>query len=333
MQLSVYSKLQKELVGKEAPTTKGDENDGNMNNMVKVGFCIAYDWNFLRYALPLVYDAADSICISIDGDRRTWANKPFQFDDRRFCELIRATDVSNKIDVYEDDFHVAALTSAQNEVRQRRLMAERMGEGGWHVQLDCDEYFLDFTGFVEYLKAFPRRQYPFNVCCQLVTLFKKVDEGFLYVYPTLSKHFEFLQVASRMPLYDDGRRNGSFNVHAPFLIIHQSWARNGAAIVQKMSNWGHKDDFDSEEYFKFWQRVDKNNFKNIRSLHPIQPDAWPGLAFIQGADVDELIARFRPADFPSPDPVSRFLKNSRFVSAMVERFRRLYDRFFKRYGK
>jgi hypothetical protein len=30
------------------------------------------------------------------------------------------------------------------DTRERNMLAKYMGEGGWHVQIDADEYFADF---------------------------------------------------------------------------------------------------------------------------------------------------------------------------------------------
>src|SRR5690348_14068470 len=104
-----------------------------MSDLIKVGFCVAYDWPLLANALPLIYDHADSICLSMDRDRITWANAPIQWDANGFNELIRRLDPQNKVTCYEDDFHQPDLTPMQNEVRQRNKMAEFMGTSGWHI--------------------------------------------------------------------------------------------------------------------------------------------------------------------------------------------------------
>jgi hypothetical protein len=43
----------------------------------------------------------------------------------------------------------------ENETRERMMIAQRMGEGGWHVQVDSDEYFLDFGTFSLPAPPFP----------------------------------------------------------------------------------------------------------------------------------------------------------------------------------
>jgi hypothetical protein len=299
-----------------------------VDNSIKVGFCVAYDWHFLAYSLPLIYSKANVICLSVDQDHISWAKQSFFWDESGFRELVNSIDKFGKIIVYTDNFHLAELTPAKNEIRQRALMAEKMGKGGWHIQLDCDEYFLEFNRFVKFLKKMPARRYKFNVSCQLITVFKKVSDGYLYVYPARRKDLEFLQIATRDPLYEHGRRNGYFNILADFVIVHQSWARGEAEILQKLSNWGHVNDFDVERYFQFWQNVNVNNFRKIKDFHPIQPSSWSALKFIESTSVNELIVKLRQATFPGLDPLTRFLKNSILVSGLMSRMTALYKMIF-----
>src|SRR5687768_9203973 len=98
-----------------------------MSNAIKVGFCVAYDWEYLRISLPLVYNETDKICLAIDKERISWAGNAFGFDTARFLEFVKDVDKDGKIDVYEDDFHLSGLRPMENEVRQRNLMASRMG--------------------------------------------------------------------------------------------------------------------------------------------------------------------------------------------------------------
>lgn len=286
-------------------------------NIIKVGFCVAYDWRFLRIALTLVYDSADQICLSIDKDRCSWTHKVFGWDAAGFEAMIRNVDKAGKIAIYEDNFHVPGLSPKENEVRQRTLMAAKMGKGGWHIQLDCDEYFVNFDGFVKYLRSLPRVRYKYNVSCPFLTLFKEVDNGYLYVYPERSKRIEFFQVATRDPLYEHGRRNGYFNIHSHYWIIHQSWARTDEEIVEKVKNWGHVDDFNSGDYIRQWREVDGDNYRLIKNFHPVQPGCWPGLRFIEAKTVEQLILQFSQNCYLRINPVMLFFKNSRFLSKVI----------------
>ncbi len=220
------------------------------DDSIKIGICVAYDWPLLANALPLVYAEADLIVLSVDVDRKSWSGKPFAWDEGAFRSLISSIDTGNKISVIEEDFHLASMTPMENEVRQRNIMASHMKPGGWHIQIDSDEYFVNFGAFTGYLKSLrvnDRRA--INVCCSLITLFKQLPEGFLYVAPESKSNLEFIQIATRHPVYMYGRRNGHFNIYTNFQIVHQSWARSEAEILQKLGNWGHRDDVDASRFF------------------------------------------------------------------------------------
>src|SRR5689334_5152113 len=110
--------------------------------LIKVGFCVAYDWDMLKKSVPIIYPFADVICLSIDINRRSWNGQPYLFDEQAFRAWLTKIDVDNKIDLYEDDFALLNLSAMENDNRQRNLMAKRMKKGGWHIQIDSDEYFL-----------------------------------------------------------------------------------------------------------------------------------------------------------------------------------------------
>jgi len=106
--------------------------------LIKVGFLVSYDYNYLRTSLPLVYAEADSVSLAIDKQRRTWNGGSFTIDDA-FFEWLKSMDTKKKIRIYEDDFFDPNLSAIENDSRERNMLAKFMGEGGWHVQVDADE--------------------------------------------------------------------------------------------------------------------------------------------------------------------------------------------------
>lgn len=281
-----------------------------MEDKIKVSFCVAYDWNFLQYSLPLIYEQSDEICLAIDQDRISWTGNKFAFDEIGFQELIAKIDTAQKIKVYQDDFHQAHLSPMENEVRQRKLMSEFVGvHDGWHLQLDSDEYFLNFEGFVSFLKKYkPKRSV--NICCPLITLFKNADNGFLYIKNKGLEKQDIIAIATNKPEYQTGRRNGHFNIIAPFPIIHQSWARSENEIVQKINNWGHRSDFDVEQYYRFWKNLDVKNFEAIKDFHPIKPSEWQALGLIPAHNIPTLIQHLKGKDLLTLSKWELLLANS-----------------------
>ncbi len=282
---------------------------------IKVGFCVAYDWYYLAQALPLVYAEADRICLSLDAARCSWAGQPFGFDEAGFRALVQQLDVAGKVDVYEDDFHRPELTPMQNENRQRQLMAQRLGAGGWHVQLDADEYFLNFAGFAAWLRGL-RPGRPVNIRCPYITLFKEVDGGYLVVEQPDYFKLDGNPVATNEPAYQHGRVSGWFNVHAPFFIVHQSWARSADEIEQKIGNWGHKNDFDTQAYFQFWNNLSKLNYAGVRNFRYLYPETWPSLGYVPGSSIPELVAYYAANPPQVPGRLRLAVQNSIWLSRL-----------------
>jgi hypothetical protein len=286
-----------------------------VSNEIKVGFCVAYDWQLLQYALPLIYESADVICLSLDKDQISWSGNKYDFSELEFYKLVDALDYKKKIKIQKENYHLENLSPMQNEVRQRNSIASHMGVGGWHIQLDCDEYFLNFKEFVTCLKNLPERKWRrANVCCQWIILYKKVEQGYLYVDPKVNDKVEYMQIATREPVYEYGRRNGNFNIYTNFKILHQSWAREEQEIKAKIYNWGHSSDFEREAYLERWLKLKKENFKELVNFHPLTPEVWPALKFVQAVSESSLIEQFKTVDFYSFSKLYLFFKNSRFFS-------------------
>jgi len=288
-----------------------------MKDKVKIGFCVAYDWYLLEYALPPVYEAADIICLSLDINRTSWSGLTFAFDEKGFLDLVKRIDTQKKIVVLEESFYVPSLRPMQNEIRQRNRMAEVLGAGGWHIQLDCDEYFPDFGGFVNYLFSLPeKKSKDVNICCLWIVLYKQTKNGFLYVDPERKDNLYFIQIATRNPSYEHGRRNGNFNICTSFYLVHQSWARTENEIREKIANWGHSDDLDSAAYFEKWNAIDEDNYTRIRNFHPTTPEIFPSLVFEKGQTIPELLRNLPYSKMRSLSPIELFFRNSKWVSRL-----------------
>lgn len=281
------------------------------NNVpIKVGFLVSYDWALLKNSLPLVYQQADSICLALDKQRLSWTGQPFKIDEKAFMAFIKEIDEQNKIHLYEDSFYIPSLTPMQCEVRERNLLAEYMGKGGWHIQLDTDEYFINFSAFIQYLKKMPISQKEINICVALINLFKKTTSGYFLVK---TKDLDFIPVATNQPKYEYGRRNGYFNHIAPFFMLHDTWARSEEEVMRKITSWGHANDFDVEKYFQFWQKVDEHNYLQIRNFHPIEPEKWHSLSFVEVHSIQDIIEKLQQEAFPW-SRLQLSLKNNRNIA-------------------
>lgn len=260
-----------------------------MTNEIKIGFLVSYDYEMLKTSIPLVYDYADKIVLALDKERRTWSGNTIEISDS-FFTWIKEIDTHKKIELYEDDFYDSALSVIDNDTRERNMLGMRMGEGGWHIQIDSDEYFLDFNGFLEQLKAIQPTE-KVTVQVPLMSVFKKMEDGFLYTKGTL----EYCALATNFPTYHNCRASKTNKVLSinNTLVIHESWARDEAELEKKFKNWGHKDDFNVTSFFNLWKALDKYNYRYLRNFHPLSPKTWHSLGFIKGKEITDI---FQEAD-------------------------------------
>lgn len=264
--------------------------------MIKVGFLVSYDFKYLYKSIPLVYDASDLIVLAVDKDRLTWSGNPLYIDPL-FFEWVKEFDTLNKIVIYEDTFYIPQNSPAENDTRERNLLAKAMGEGGWHIQIDSDEYFNDFKGFVSFLnekKQFLKNpeKHPIEIHVQWITLFKKVEGGFLYIKDSL----DAVEVATNYPKYKYMRATRhSKKIITKFILLHQSWARDDDEIYTKITNWSHRDDSDNVAFFEFWKNINLSNYKEITNFHENDPTKWKALEFISEEELDSL--KIKISDF------------------------------------
>lgn len=292
--------------------------------IIKTGFCVAYDWQLLAFSLPRVYNSSDIICLALDKNRKSWSGEKYTFDDTAFFSFVEKIDIQKKIIVYEDDFALPQLNSRQNCNRHRTLIAEKMGQGGWHVQVDADEYFLDFSGFANYLKkinpAPTGKEKPLNISCPFIPLIKKTEKGYLFVKYNQKQPPEIIPMATNVPDYQRARQNGHFNHYTNFYVIHETWARSEQELLYKINNWGHASEELEEKqkrmsYFKLWQILDEYNYQYLHNFHPAKSEIWPYLEYIEAKNINEFLEKFILPPFYS-SKFQLFLKNNRNIARL-----------------
>lgn len=259
---------------------------------IYVGFLVSYDYELLKNAIPLIYEASDSVFLAIDKDRKTWNGTPINISPD-FFKWIESFDTKNKIKIYEDNFYVPELTTMQSEVRERKMLAKKMGVGNWIIQLDADEYFINFKRFVDFLKTKNRylvnpKKHKIQFQPFHVSLYKKTDNGFLYVNKATKT-----VVATNFPDYTIGRKTTGRVVYFNALILHECLARNREDLIQKLTNWGHNEEIDLDNFMKKWDSVNETNYKEKENFFFLEPEKWKHLDFVKAKDFDELFTNFR----------------------------------------
>lgn len=263
------------------------------SKLIKIGYLLSYDYKFIFKSLELVYENADDIVISYDKNGKTWSGNDIYIPETVFAE-IKKIDTQNKIRFYSDDFYINGFSPMELETRQRNMMGEFLGKGGWHLQIDSDEYPYDFEKLVSLLRknAFltknPKRT-PCNLLIRWVVLFKSNDKGFFVVHPFNETCF----MITNLPEYTKARvPESGKNLDLDYYVIHQSWARSEQEIHQKINNWGHVNDFDVNSFFENWKNLNEDNYRNYINFHPLSQSTWKKLEFFESQNINEFLMRF-----------------------------------------
>ena len=254
---------------------------------IQVGFLVSYDYDLLKIAVPQIYKESDSIFLAIDKDRKTWRGESFIIKDD-FFEWIKSIDVDSKIQILEDNFYHPELTSMECEILERKKLAGKMGIGNWLIQLDADEYFLDFKGFVEFLRSKDHyldnpEKHQIQISPFLVNLYKRLDNGMLYVEKPTK-----IMVATNFPSYRVGRQTRKRIIYYRGIILHECISRTKEELEMKFNNWGHDTDINKEEFLKKWETVNENNYKSMRNFFYMEPEKWKKLSFVKGSSFTEI---------------------------------------------
>ena len=254
---------------------------------IKVGFLMSYDYKLLKISLPLVYTEADSITIALDENLTTWSGEQFEVEDDFFL-WIKSFDTKKKITLYRDNFFDSTLNAMENEVKERRMLASQMGIGNWIIQIDSDEYFVNFKKFTEELRL--RNKYlnnPENNQIQIagyyVNLYKYTDDGILYVSKSRDQKF-----ATNYPGYVTGRNTKQQVIYIPILVIHECLSRSEEEIRTKFTNWGHAHQINLEEFLDKWRKINKSNYKEFENLFYLEPEKWKKLEYVEGRSIPEI---------------------------------------------
>ena len=256
-------------------------------NKIQVGFLMSYDYKLLKNSIPFVYEHSDSIFIALDKNFKTWTGDVFEVEDS-FFDWLSNYDIENKITIYKEDFYDSSLNPMENEVRERKMLASKMGIGNWIIQIDSDEYFINFKDFTQELKC--RNKFLINpenhkiqIAGYYINLYKHTKDGILYVSEVRNQKF-----ATNYPNYRTGRNTKERVIYIPNIVIHECLSRSEEEIRTKFSNWGHSHQVNIDEFLEKWKLVDQTNYKDYQDFFYLEPEKWKSLDFIKGKSLDKI---------------------------------------------
>lgn len=253
---------------------------------IHVGFLLSYDYEKLKLSIPPVYNSADKIFIAEDSNKITWSGNHFDVDET-FYQWIKEFDVDNKIEFYRDNFYIPELTAIENDTRERHLLSLKMGIGNWLIQVDSDEYFINFESFVSNLKKYNHylddpENNKVQFACFWLIIYKYTQEGILYVDKPMKSIF-----ATNYPNYKCARRTNERTIYFDNLVLHESIARTEEQLRYKLKNWGHNNEVD-KGFLKKWKMIDETNYNQHEDFYYINPKRWKKLDYIKTRKIKEI---------------------------------------------
>jgi len=253
---------------------------------IQTGFLVSYDYEFLKKSIPAVYKNSDTIFLAIDHLRRTWSGNIFTIDPS-FFEWIQEFDVDKKIVIYEDDFYVPTLIAIENDNRERHMLALKMGIGNWIIQVDADEIFIDFEGFVSQLRMYDSylkkpKKTPIQFAAFHINVYKYLENGLLYVdNPTK------FYIATNYPNYKYAKNTRERLVYLDSYVLHEVLARSEEDLRLKLKNWGHNHEI-NDTFLDKWLQANEDNYNQFTDLFYLNPKTWKKLDFLPSKSLAEL---------------------------------------------
>lgn len=257
---------------------------------IHVGFLLSYDYEKLKLSLPPVYNEADRIFIACDKNYNTWSGNKFSVDPS-FFDWLKEIDTDNKIEIYRDNFYIPELTAIQNDTRERHMLSLKMGIGNWLVQVDSDEYFLDFSAFVQSLRKYDHfldnpEKNPVQISGYHLDVYKYLDEGLLYV-----KNACKVLLATNYPNYKYARQTKERIIYTNNFVLHESLARTEEDLRLKIKNWGHSHEL-NKTFLEKWLKANKDNYNEIKDVFYLDATQWKDLGYLPAKNVNELKGHF-----------------------------------------
>ena len=253
---------------------------------IHVGFLLSYDYDLLKLSLPPVYKTADRIFLAVDKELRTWKGQKFTIE-TEFYTWLKEFDIDNKIEIYEDDFYRPELSTLENDTRERTMLSQKMGIGNWLIQVDSDEYFIDFEKFVHDLRKYdsyldhPEKN-KIQIFAFWLIIYKYTENGILYIDKPQKSVF-----ATNYPNYKNARRTNERVIYLDSLVLHESVARSEEQLRFKLENWSHNVDV-NKDFLNKWISVNENNYQEMTDFYYIEPERWKKLSYFPTNKIQEI---------------------------------------------
>lgn len=226
-----------------------------------IGMCVHNEEDYIAYSLHAVYNFADVIALSVNTGV-PWGGKSEPLD--KTLELIRAfPDPDDKIRIITGEWH--------SEIEQRNSNLNFIRDIiDYYMIVDADEIYRidDLARLQKYISM---RPFVGQFRVRLNTYWK-TNPFYIIDPPEPLKAYVISRVRRNTRFIGLRRTNEVWRIVVPRKVAichHFSYARSSEKILQKLSNFSHKNELVSEWFENVWKRWDNNH--NIENLHPTHP--------------------------------------------------------------
>ncbi len=235
---------------------------------------LSYDYKYAYDAIKSYYDIADEIILGYDKDFISWAGNKFEINLTELEEFIKDIEGHGpkKIKLISGKYH-GFVNPMENEVYERNMLKDACSLSNWIIQIDCDERLINPNEFKSWIETAPKDRL---ITANWMSIFKIIDNKKIIIDAK-----EKVRIGTwGFSLYESGRGTKQKELESPLLLSHYSWGRTPEELWQKLTNWGHKNDFDTSEFFELWKSVNLDNYKDFKNIHPLNGTDWPSLKIL-----------------------------------------------------
>jgi hypothetical protein len=235
---------------------------------------LSFDYRYAFDAISSYYAIADEILLGLDQSRLTWARQPFEINVDEILAFIRRIDAAGKIRMVERDFHTHD-NPMDNDTQERNILSFQCAPGNLIVQIDADEILINAAEFVAWLNDPGNALDGALIGATWINVFKRFGLQALVITPAS----EVAPVATRSRgKFVGARWTDERLIVSPLKLLHYSWGRSPEELKQKLRNWSHARDFDTDAFYQRWESLTLDNYQQWHNFHPFNGPAWPRLS-------------------------------------------------------
>jgi hypothetical protein len=246
---------------------------------------LSYDYLYAFESIAKFYDIADEIILGLDMDKISWSGNKFAFDEFAVDEFIKKIDVDDKIMLVKENFHILPRPM-DNETAERNHLSQICKKGNWIIQIDSDEIMLNKMEFKQFLEENEEALDGCALKAHWITVFKIFEGGKFLVIDADGATDGKIFVGTKMQnSYTVARTTDETAIQTPLRLLHISWGRTREELKNKLENWGHSKDFDTNAFLDLWDKVTLDNYHTFTNIHPLHGPHWPKLKLVDANQI------------------------------------------------